>query len=456
MRTKLIISLLLFAGILIFLNWAAGRYLASIVTGQFDRIVNANEQMDYSYERVFVNPALGSLTIRGLTFRQQGRTVDVNQITGSLTHADLWRVLRKGSHDPLAHIHSFRIRAEGLEIHDAPAGSQPIKRNDDDAFQWLFGESARVRRALFFYNGRMDELMQLAGSQQPPGHNHRISISLDDITFHEEIPDMLAAFPVFSGYRFPDNLDQVALQIRYKADQKTATLNSLRITAPDLYLRTNGEFIYEEPGWPWDPGAWNANYMLRASTRELNRLPLPQRLGSFNMDTLSVTSRLSSTNRTSERPALLLPGETSAYLGTVRWYPSNSMIQQYGMLLGMFGLPENELPIRSLRANWKNENDTLRIENTVMSTDPFDAKLDASVAIPPGQRANVMDGSLTFTRTSAAFNDFVDGVEGLFRITFPRRDGRIYIEFHGDPMSPTFPFVEEFTREQELDNRLPP
>jgi hypothetical protein len=454
MRIKLIITLLLFAGILIFLNWAAGRYLASIVTDQFDRIVIAHDQMDYSYEKVSVNPAFGSLTIRDLSFRQMGRTVEVNQITGSLTHADLWRVLRKGSRNPLAHIYSFRIRAEGLEVHDAPDGSIHMNRDNADAFQWLFGESVKVRRALFFYNGRMDELMQLAGSPQPPDHNHRISISLDDVTFHEEIPELLASLPVFSGYRFPGYLDQVALQIRYKAEQKSATLNSLRITAPTLFLRTNGEFIYEEPGWPWDPGSWNANYILRASTRELGRLPLPHKMGSFNMDTLSVTSRLQSLGRETDRHALLLPGETTAFLGNVRWYPSSALVQQYGILLGMFGLPDNELPIHSVRANWKNENDTLLIDNTVISTEPFDAKLEAVVAMAPGQRANVVDGALTFTRTSAVFNDFVDGVEGLFRITFPRRDGRIHIKFHGDPMSPAFPFVEEYTRQQGLDSQM--
>ncbi len=455
MRTKLIISLLLFAAILIFLNWAAGRYLATLVTGQFDQIASVHDGTYYSYERISVNPALGSLTIRDLSFKQQGRAVDINQITGSLTHADLWRVLRKGSQDPMAQIRSFRIRAENLEIYDAPDGSRIRALDEDDGFQWLFGESIKVRRALFLYNGRMDELLQLADSPHPPSQNHRISISLDDIAFHEEIPEQLAALPVFSGYLFPDYLDQVALQIRYKADQKTATLNSLRITATDLYLRTNGEFIYDEPGWPWDPGSWHASYMLRASTRELNRLPLPQKLGSFNMDTLSVTSRISRDGLHPDSHLLLLPGETSFYLGNVRWYPSSALIQQYGMFLGMFGLPENELPVRSLRASWINENDTLRISNTVLSTDPFDAKLDAVVGLQPGQQAYITHGSLTFSRTSAAFNDFVDGVEGLFRITFPRRDGRLYFEFHGDPMAPVFPFMEEFTRQPDPEVNLP-
>ncbi len=447
MRTKLIISLLLLAGLVFLLNWAAGRYLSTLVTQQFDRIAHAHDQMDYSYEKISVNPAFGSLTIKHLSFRQQDRTTEIESITGSLTHADLWRVLRKGSHDPLPHIYSFRIRLENLVIHDLQERAEVSYRHDDDAFQWLFGESMKIRRARFLYNGRMDELVQIADSQVPPKNNHRISISLDEIEFHEEIPEQLAALPVFSGYRFPDNMDQVALQIRYLADRKIATLNSLRITAPDLYLRGNGEFSYGDDGWPWEPESSQVNYMLQAATRELTRLPLPHKLGRFSMDTLSVTSNVGYEIREADRHPLLMPGETTAYLGNIRWYPSNKLIQEYGMLLGMFGLPENELPVNSIRANWNTRNDTLRIDNTVISTDPFDAKLHAVVALSPGERAHNMEGAITFTRTSAAFNDFIDGVEGLFRIRFPRREGQLYFEFHGDPQAPVFPFLNEMAQQ---------
>lgn len=443
MRTKLIVSLLLLLALLFLLNWAAGRYLAAIVTQQFDLIVGTHGQMDYSYEKVSVNPAFGSLTIHDLAFRQQGGLMEVERITGSLTHADVWRILRKGSRDPLAQIHSFRIRMEELAIHDAPAGATELPLRGNDPRQWLFGESMMVRRVLLMYNGRMDELLQIAESDEPPKHNHRISISLDDVTFHEEIPEQLTDLPVFSGYRFPDSMDQVALQIRYQADRKKATLSSLRITAPGLSLRTSGEVIYGDHGWPAEPDSWKLNYMLHAATRELARLPLPGKLGGFAMDTLSVTSNVSFDHEHRDRHPFALPGETSLYIENVRWYPSGALIQEYGMFLNMFGLPEKELPIHSIRANWSNSSDTLRVDNTLISTEPFDARISVTAALPPGQRATILDGAVTFSRTNAAFNDFVDGVEGLFRIQLPRRDGRLHFEFHGDPQAPTFRFLEE-------------
>lgn len=445
MRTKLIISLLLFAGILIFLNWSAGRYLASVVTDQFDRIARTNDQMDYSYDRISVNPALGSLTVRALSFSQNGHTMEVNQITGSLTHADLWRVVRKGSRNPLAHIHSFRIRAEHLVIHDKPLIINLLPRDDHNTFREFIGESVSVRRALFSYNGRMDELMTLTDSGKPPDHNHRISISLDGITRHGDTPETPSTTPLLPNYPLPEQLRNVALQIRYNADHKTAILNALRIETPDLYIRTDGDFHYDEPGWPRSPASWRMSYILQAGTREMSPLSLPRGLGSFHLDTLSVTGHLISKKQKTDHPVLLLPGETSVYLGALRWNPPDPLVQQYSMLLGMLGLPDMELPVRSLQGRWRSENDTLRISDTVIATEPFDAELNSVLVLVPGEPADVLQGSLTFHRTSAAFNDFVDGVEGLFRIRFPRVNGRIHIDFHGDPRSLTFPFLEDIT-----------
>ena len=443
MRTRLIISALLLAGLLFLLNWAAGRYLASVVTQQFDRVARFHTQTEYTYDRISVNPAFGSLTIRDLVFRQKDNMIEVEKITGSLTHADLWRILRKGSQDPLAQIHSFRLRLEELVAHDASEGSSGANLQDNDPFQWLFGESVMVRRAYLLYNGRMDELLQIAASRKPPIYNHRISLSLDEITFHEVIPEQLTALPIFSGYRFPDSMEQVAMQLRYRADRKTATLNSLRISAPGLYFNTSGEISFREEGWPAEPDSWNLRYTLRAATPDLARLPLPGKIGEFVMDTLSVTSDISFDHEMRDRHPLTLPGENSVYLGTVRWYPSAELIRQYGMMLGMFGLPENELPVHFIRANWVNSNDTLRVRNTSISTDPFDTRIQAIIAIPAVERATILDGSVIFTRTSAAFNDFVDGVEGLFQIELPRKNGQLHFEFHGDLQAPSLKFLEE-------------
>ncbi len=449
MRTKLILSALVLAGLLFLLNWAAGRYLASVVTQQFDRVAKTHAQTEYSYDRISVNPAFGSLTISDLIFRQQDNVVEIEQITGSLTHADLWRILRKGSHDPFAQIRSFRIRIEELVAHNASAGSSGAHSRDNDPFQWLFGESVMVRRAYLLYNGHMDELLQIAASKEPPQYNHRISMSLDDIVLHEEIPEQLMALPIFSGYRFPDFMEQVALQIQYRSDRKTATLSSLRISAPGLSFRTSGDISFSKEGWPAEPDSWNLKYMLRAATPELTRLPLPGKLGGFAMDTLSVTSDISFDHEMRDRHPLTLPGENSVYLGGVRWYPSSELIRQYGMMLGMFGLPENELPVHSIRANWINRSDTLRIRDTRLSTEPFDARIQAIVAIPPGEHATILDGSVTFSRTSAAFNDFVDGVEGLFQIKLPRKDGQLHFEFYGDPQAPILRFMEELAEPPE-------
>ena len=443
MRTRLIISALLLAGLLFLLNWAAGRYLASVVTQQFDRVARFHAETEYTYDRISVNPAFGSLTIRDLVFRHYDNVIEAESITGSLTHADLWRILRKGSRDPLAQIRSFRIRMEDLMIHDASEGSSEEYSRREDPFQWLFGESMTVRRAYLLYNGRMDELLQIPAIQSPPRHNHRISMSLDEITFHEEIPEQLMALPIFSGYRFPDSMEQVAIQLRYRSDRKKVTLSSLRMSAPGLYFNTSGDISFREEGWPSEPDAWNLKYMLHAATPDLARLPLPGNLGGFAMDTLSVTSDISFHHEMRDRHPLTLPGENSLYLGTVRWYPSSELIQQYGMMLGMFGLPENELPVHSIRANWINRNDTLRVRDTRISTEPFDTRIQVLAAMPPGERATILDGSVTFTRTSAAFNDFVDGVEGLFQIELPRKDGQLHFEFYGDLQAPSLRFLEE-------------
>ena len=443
MRTRLIISALLLAGLLFLLNWAAGRYLASVVTQQFDRVARFHAETEYTYDRISVNPAFGSLTIRDLVFRHYDNVIEAESITGSLTHADLWRILRKGSRDPLAQIRSFRIRMEDLMIHDASEGSSEEYSRREDPFQWLFGESMTVRRAYLLYNGRMDELLQIPAIQSPPRHNHRISMSLDEITFHEEIPEQLMALPIFSGYRFPDSMEQVAIQLRYRSDRKKVTLSSLRMSAPGLYFNTSGDISFREEGWPSEPDAWNLKYMLHAATPDLARLPLPGNLGGFAMDTLSVTSDISFHHEMRDRHPLTLPGENSLYLGTVRWYPSSELIQQYGMMLGMFGMPENELPVHSIRANWINRNDTLRVRDTRISTEPFDTRIQVLAAMPPGERATILDGSVTFTRTSAAFNDFVDGVEGLFQIELPRKDGQLHFEFYGDLQAPSLRFLEE-------------
>lgn len=442
MRTKLIIAAVVLFGLLFLLNWAAGRYLASLLTHQLDRMAAVDERV-HRYASVDVNPAFGSLTIDSLGIRHEDTWIKASRITGSLTHADLWRVLRKGAHDPLTQIHSFRIRMEDVAIMELPgAVNRPEPPQTDDLSLWPFSESVMIDRVNILYNGNMDELMQLAGRTRPPEQNHRVSISLDEILFHEEIPEQLRSLPVFSGYRFPEFIDQLTLQVRYRAYKNTASLTSLRIDTPGLYLRTSGDLIYGEQGWPNRPEHWNLDYELDATTHELARLPLPGNMGGFAMDTLSVNSTIRFAHSQRHHHPFTLPGETYMYLGDIRWYPSTALTEEYGLIFGMFGRSENELPVQSIRASWSNREDTLRIKDSEISTEPFDATLDAVVAIPPKQRSRILDGSVTFTRTSAAFNDFIDGVEGLFRIELPRKNGQLYFEFSGDPLSPEFNFLD--------------
>ena len=445
MRRKLIISIILLAGLIFVLNWAIGQYLTSIVKQQLDQLAADDDRLEYRYDKVSVNPALGSLSIHGLAFFRQGNLVEATKITASLTHADVWRVVQRGSRDPLAQIQSFRIQVKDLSIHDSPDGISSIHQRNIDPFQWLFGESVVIRRAHLLYNGRMDELFQLAHNTHPPSHNHRISLSLYDIEFHEEIPDQLRSLPVFSGYRFPESIRQFSLQIRYRAEKKTATLSSLRINTPGLHLRTSGNICYGEQGWPEQPESWSLNYTLQAATHEIARLPLSGRLGSFSMDTLSVTSKVSFDDTRRNRHPFTLPGETSLFLGEISWYPSPSLTQQYGFLFGLFGFSNKELPFQSIQANWTNSNDTLRIHDTVFSTEPFDAKINIVAATPSDRRPEILDGSLTFIRTSAAFNDFVDGLEGLFKIELPRKNGELHITFSGDPQTPEIHFLDQIS-----------
>ncbi len=450
MRTKLILTLILLLGLFFFLNWASGRYLASLVTQQLDRLASVDDGVEYRYDKVAVNPAFGSLTVNNLAFHHHGNLIEIKKVTGSLTHADMWRVMRKGSGDPLAQIHSFRIGMEDLNFHDTPSGISGFQREDNDPFQWLFGESVMIGSLHLIYNGRMDELLQIAGSTHPPRQNHRISLKMDDIEFHEEIPEQLKSLPVFSGFFFPEFIEQLTFQIRYNAEQRSAKLSSLRMTTPDLSLRTSGELSYGESGWPDHPEKWNLNYMLHAATHEVARLPLPGKLGGFSMDTLSVSSIVSFDDSQRMRHPFTLPGQTSVYLGDIWWYPSSDLTQQYGLIFGMFGLSDKELPIQSIQARWSNSGDTLRIDDTAVSTDPFDAKINSIVTLPPDLRADILEGSIIFTRTNAAFNDFVDGVEGLFRVELPRKNGQLFFEFSGDPRSPHFKFLDQIS-----DTRMP-
>ncbi len=454
MRTKLIIIVLLLFGLLFFLNWAGGRYLAGLVTKEFDRLASKDDQVEYRYDKLTVNPAFGSLTIKNLVFHHHGNLIKARRISGSLTHADIWRMLRKGSSEPLAQIQSFRIMMEDLEFHDTPTGISDISQRENDPFQWLFGESMTTGNLSLYYNGRLDELLQITANSQPPRYNHRISLSMDDIRFHEEIPEQLMTLPVFSGYFFPEYLEQLSLQIRYQAESKTAKLSSLRIQSHSIALRTSGDLSYGDHGWPSHPESWNLNYMLHAATHEFARLPLPGKLGGFSMDTLSVSSTVSFDDSQRDRHPFTLPGETSAYLGDIWWYPSLTLTDQYGLVFGMFGISDKELPIQSIQAQWKNTGDTLRIHDAVLSTDLFDAKIKSTITIPSGHRADILEGSIRFTRTSAAFNDFVDGFEGLFRIELPRKDGQLHIEFSGDPRSPRFNFMDQLNTPATAPPRL--
>lgn len=445
MRTKLILFVLLLIGLLAFLNWAGGRYLASLITQQLDHFATADDRVEYRYDKLAVNPAFGSVTIKNLIFHHHGNLIETDRITGSLTHADIWRVIRKGSSEPLAQIRTFRLRMKDLAFYDSPSGIAGVHPREGDPFQWLFGESMMIGSMSLYYNGRLDELLRITGNTQPPAYNHRISMSLYEIEFHEEIPEQLMSLPVFSGYYFPEFIEQLTFQLRYLAEDKTAKLSSLRIQTPGLSLRTSGDLSYGEQGWPSHPESWNLNYILHAATHELARLPLPGNLGGFSMDTLSVTSNVSFDEAQRDRHPFSLPGKTSAYLGDIWWYPSPAITQQYGLIFGMFGLSEKELPVQSIRARWDNTGDTLRIYDTVISTDPFDARINSVVSMPSGRRAEILEGSIRFSRTSAAFNDFVDGLEGLLRIDLPRRDGQLLFEFSGDPKSPHFNFLDQLS-----------
>lgn len=429
MRAKLIIGFFVLIAALILANWLAGRMLASQIDLQLRQFAETEERIGYEHEKISVNPAFGSLTIEKLAYESDNEHIQAQTIIGSLTYADMWRIIRQRSGNPLENIRSFRVTAESAKMTFSPDISSSHKSVAETI-------SLRFETLTVIYNGRMDELSGILKEDRTPDHNHRINISTEEIAISGIPPIREADIPLVAGYKLPENIERASLQIRYLAQNQKASLSAFRIESPELMFRANGLITYGDTGWPREPESWSLDYDLSARTHDIARLPLSPRLGGFSMDTMSVSSSVSFDHIHAGSHPLTLPGENTLYLGNITWYPPDHLTEQYGMMFSMFGISEQQLPVRALDAKWEHRNDTLRIEDATFYTEPFDALLRAIVSIPGNGDTDIVEGSVRFIRTSADFSDFIDGFEGLFQIELPRKDGRIHLEFSGDPRSP--------------------
>lgn len=455
MRIRLFITALLLIALLLFLNRAAGRYLSAMVSQQLDMLAGSNQQMQYNYDRLKINPAFGSLTIEELTFLDDENRIFMKEVTGSLTYADIWRVMRKRSLHPADQIRSFRIQIYKLDYYRSPAGISGTQLFHDPPIETGIRRPASFENTVqvpgfsikdlhLIYNGRMDELLEILESRQLPEYNHRINLNVKNLHFKDSEWATAWKLPVLSGYHFPEKLDQAALQIHYLADQKKAYLSTVRVLSRDLVFLASGDVAFNDGPGPAQPDFWNLEYSLEARTHELAKLPISPLAGGFSMDTLSIKSRVTFVHEEAGNNPLMLPGWTSLYLGEAWWYPSPALAEQYRLFFGLTGISDQKLPIESLQAEWENAEGGLTIQNTVLSTIPFDALCTFVIDTPDGLPANIQKGEILFTRTNAAFNDFIDGFEGFFRIDLPRRDGQVYLEISGDPRSPDFHFLNNF------------
>ncbi len=438
MRTKLILFLIVLAGILILANWLAGRHLSSKVDQQLRIIAESQESVSYDYQSLHINPALGAITIEKLSFEDDESILYTENIRGSLPYADIWRVLRQGGEAPADQIRSFRLNTRSISLHSKNSDNGP---DGDNMGQTSFSAQPITLRSLdIVYNGKLDQVSGMFTGDKPPEANHRINISANDLSSDGEIPEHIGSVPILAGYHFPGQIDQLNLQIRYLAEEQTAQITSMKLVAPNATFRAGGTLRYDEQGWPDTPANIELHYDLNAKTKDIARLPLSDAIGGFSMDSLSISSSIETdmASMLTDRHPLTIPGETSLYLSNIHWYPASRLTEQYGMLFNMLAVNGQRLPLRSLQADYQNTRDTLRVREAVFRTEPFDALLRATVLMPTEQRPEIVDGSLTFIRTSADFNDFVDGIEGLFQLELPRRDGRLHLPFRGDPASPDF------------------
>ncbi|MDG5766191.1 hypothetical protein QA596_01850 [Balneolales bacterium ANBcel1] len=447
MRTKLILIAVLLAGMVVLANWLTGRYLASIVDGHLQHLADANEQAALDYGSLRINPALGSLTLHNLAFRNEHGLLQSEKIRGSLPYADIWRALRHGGSSPEEQIRSFQLNIENLSYRSA--GSNEAGRDTTGETAGSTNTSAALKIettpltvdfASIVYNGHLEELFTLFATNTPPRWNHRITLNFRRIDSDGTLPAEALFLSALSGYHLPQEIDRFGLQIRYLAGERSANITNFRIAAPKFSFHGVGDFSYTDNGWPDAPASFSTRYELSAVTQDLARIPLSETLGGFSMDSLSISSSVTvdDGDAVTGRHPLVLPGETSFRMSGLYWYPSEVLTDRYGMLLGMVGITDQRLPVRALSADYRNYRDTLFVDEAMLMTDPFDALLQAIVATPDDGRPDVTLGSVTFVRTSAAFNDFIDGIEGLFLIELPRRDGRLHLEFSGDPRAPDF------------------
>lgn len=444
MRTKLIITVILLIALLFLVNWLCGRYLASLVDRQLQYVAEEDDRITLQYSSLNINPAFGSLTISNFYFQDNENRFETENIKVSLTYADIWRSIRYSSENPIAQIHSFRITANDVSVSRESIRNRDSGRNSSEVnFEDQTDETAIpadfvISTLNFVYSGRLDELLQLTENEHPPQLNHSFTLNLMEVSIRNEVSIPELSVPAVSDYQLPEEITRFHLQIHYLSNEKVVNLNSLQLVAPGLELQAGGNIRYGDRGWPGEPESGELDYELDASTRNRARLQLPGILGGFSMDSLFIDSDLQFHDSDSFKTGRLfsLPGQTSLHLSDIRWYPSDDLIEEYGMLFGMFNTTEQQLPIRSIQADYHTTSDTLRIDEAMLLTDLFDARIHVVMVSPGNRRPEILEGSVTFVRTGAAFNDFVDGIEGLFQIDLPRREGRIHLRFSGDPQSP--------------------
>lgn len=447
MKRVFFILVILLAASLFLLNRLAGNFLASQIEEQLIFISQIDNDMQYQHEGLTVNPALGTININTLSYQLRDVYIESKKIRFSFTYADMIRWIRHHEAPPLSKIRSLRFFAESLEVrHRMPAGnvaaasiSTQLASYADD----VSGTDSKLKyRGLsiesldLIYNGRLDDLAEQIYKDEPPNLNHRIHLILKNLQLSND--DIASWLPDYQNFSLPNQFDEMNLHIRYRANEKEAHLINLNLLSSQTFFQANGSVLWENDLPLSQPILSAMDYQWNISGTAAPPLHLPGIGGTVTFDTLSIISDVYNEKKIRNQNLLTLPGKTSVYLGDIEWYPSEELIQQYGLFSQMLGIPHDELKVEKIEASWQISSDTLQVDKVLLDTAPFGLKIQATVVEKAYETPQIVSGYITFTRTSEEVHDFINSFEQLFGLEMPRKNGQVYISFSGDLSSPDF------------------
>ena len=405
-------------------NWWTGQLIRDQIQEQLPALLGPDNAANLSYEGISVSPLLSQITFSDVQYRATDNQVfQAEVIRSSITYRDFFRLLRENPGNTLNSIGHLSLYIDGSSLVNHGKATEVTM---DDGF--------------FTLDGNLGEAVRSAVNRRMPNSPYTLNIDVYDVR-DQSLNTSQGFLPGFKEDDDDRTIHVARGSFKYDPVLDQINIEDAELHAPKISMEVEGTGKHTSPRQHFFPSLFQLTYKLTAQPGD-TRFTLSPRVGQISMAEVSLESNavidLGNLSEFSFEN-LITDGATRFDLERVRLYPSDHLIQEYGMMSQAFGMDISSLYLNSVNGQYTLNSDRLVVHNTEVATSFFTALLniDLDLDIDRPNASTINEGSVRIFDMASPIQNFFEDVETLFSTRFEREeDDEILIRFRGPVTAP--------------------